>query len=699
MTLCLVMSAWPICRADEPTPSLKYRTTWLGNTFGGGSKWVQNFAEDLCVLPDGTCVVGSFWDEAGREVGLYRDGQPIGMLQHTHMRGGKAIAATEKYVFYAHTCAREDQPQVKAGEAPRQKPICLFGVSRWHLDGKPAPFADGQTSFKNMRVFNESLDNHDLIARGLATDGRLLYLADTTRDRIFVLDVETMQPLREFEAKQPERLTLDRAGNIWVISSGKKEIRSFNSLGILREVTVPLPSDTIAASIQFAPDGRLMIGDHGPRQQILFFDLTQSPAVLTDTFGEKGGMFAGPNPGRTGPQRFAMPTGAGFDAARNLYVVCNLPHGGTVLRAFNPRKEMIWELLGLEFVSVADAIPGRDGRDVLTATNRYTFAPDAEAGQGWKWVGLTHDPFASPDDLRQHFSVLQCATSIRLLQGAPFLCQRGMWQGVLGIYRQEGEVFVPSVVLSSGPLKEENGGWQPAGQPKSGRWLWRDLNGNHRFDAGEYIPTEGPEGEYWASNVDSHGDIWQAGRDTGIWRWKLEGLDEQGNPIYDPRPDHWAMPAPFIDLLRTEYDPETDTMYLTGQTKDRLISGGEWGTAGTVVTRIDHWSKTPEQRYRVDLPYKRDSMLMVSFHVAGDLFFVVDCKQANVYVHDNQTGKLLGIMKPGPEVHRESGWVDFRDALRVTRLNNGNYLVFVEEDFKGKAMIYLLEDPLRQPVK
>ena len=33
----------------EP-PALRYTTTWLGNTFGGGDKWVQNFAEDLCVL-------------------------------------------------------------------------------------------------------------------------------------------------------------------------------------------------------------------------------------------------------------------------------------------------------------------------------------------------------------------------------------------------------------------------------------------------------------------------------------------------------------------------------------------------------------------------------------------------------------------------------------------------------------------------
>ena len=52
-------------------------------------------------------------------------------------------------------------------------------------------------------------------------------------------------------------------------------------------------------------------------------------------------------------------------------------------------------------------------------------------------------------------------------------------------------------------------------------------------------------------------------------------------------------------------------------------------------------------------------------------------------------------MTPGPEVYCESGWVDFRDAIRAFRRRDGNYLVFVEEDFKGKSLVYRLEDPLR----
>jgi hypothetical protein len=214
------------------------------------------------------------------------------------------------------------------------------------------------------------------------------------------------------------------------------------------------------------------------------------------------------------------------------------------------------------------------------------------------------------------------------------------------------------------------------------------------MEGGEYIATTGPEGEYWASNVDRAGDIWQAGRESGIWRWRFQGLDSHQNPRYDPRPEHFPMPAPFTDLLRTEYVPETDTMYLSGQTKDRPISHGEWGTAGTVIVRYDEWSKKPKLCYRIDLPYVGDKQFIVSVAYAGELAFAVDCKTAEVFVYSLRDGSAVGSMKPGPEVHGESGWVDFRDGIRAVRRRDGSYVVFVEEDYKGKSIVYRLLDPL-----
>jgi hypothetical protein len=696
LAVSVVVAGEPAHAGDPPkvTP-LRYTTSWVGNTFGGGPRWVQNAAESMQVLADGTLIVGSFWDEGGREVGLYRGGDVVGQLPDTHMRAGFAVAANDRYVFYAHTCGLENQPVAKAGEALHEKPNCYFGVSRYTPGGQHAPFAGGQTRFRNMLTFREAPDDHALIPRGVAAAAGVLFVADTAFDTIRVIDPETMESLREFPAPRPGRIAIDASGDLWVICEGGKRVAWYWSDGRPRLEALPLPADSMPSGLGFDRTGRLLVCDNGPRQQVHAFDIGQTPPRLVESLGEESGMFAGPQPGKAGAWRFAGPTGAGCDAAGNLYVSCNIPRGGTVLRAFSPRRELLWELLGLEFVDVADADRGSDGREVFTADERYRFDPDAPPGKGWRWEAHTLDPHRYPHDLRMRFPALQCGTSVRTLGGKQFLCQRGMWQGLLGIFRVTGNLAVPSVVLSSGPIKTDDG-WSPPGQPESGRWLWRDADGDGQMEPGEYVPTTGPDGEYWASNVDSAGDIWQAGRESGIWRWRFEGLDAHDNPRYDPRPEHVAMPGPFTDLLRTEYVPETDTMYLSGQTKDRPISGGEWGTAGTVIIRHDDWSKTPRRRYRIDLPYVADRQFIVSIAYAGELAFAVDCKSAQVFVYSLRDGSAVGSMKPGPEVHGESGWVDFRDAIRAVRRKDGRYLVFVEEDFKGKSLVYRLDDPLEK---
>ena len=50
------------------------------------------------------------WDEGGREVGVYRDGDVIGIAQHTHgwgYDGGGAIALNKQYVFIAQRVENE----------------------------------------------------------------------------------------------------------------------------------------------------------------------------------------------------------------------------------------------------------------------------------------------------------------------------------------------------------------------------------------------------------------------------------------------------------------------------------------------------------------------------------------------------------------------------------------------------------------
>jgi hypothetical protein len=76
--------------------------------------------------------------------------------------------------------------------------------------------------------------------------------------------------------------------------------------------------------------------------------------------------------------------------------------------------------------------------------------------------------------------------------------------------------------------------------------------------------------------------------------------------------------------------------------------------------------------------------------IAGDYVFAVTVKTAEVYVYKAATGELVQKMSPGPEVGNKSGWVDIPYGIRAFRRANGQYLVFVEENWQGKVLVYQL---------
>ena len=54
----------------------------------GVGRWVQNFVGEIEVTPDGTVIVGCYWDEGGRCLGLYKDGRPSGAALGKNDRKG-----------------------------------------------------------------------------------------------------------------------------------------------------------------------------------------------------------------------------------------------------------------------------------------------------------------------------------------------------------------------------------------------------------------------------------------------------------------------------------------------------------------------------------------------------------------------------------------------------------------------------------
>jgi hypothetical protein len=76
---------------------------------------------------------------------------------------------------------------------------------------------------------------------------------------------------------------------------------------------------------------------------------------------------------------------------------------------------------------------------------------------------------------------------------------------------------------------------------------------------------------------------------------------------------------------------------------------------------------------------------------AGDYVFTGGWKErGRVFVNRLSDGAALGVFDPGPTVggFENTGWMDILTGITTHRRANGEYLVFVEEDYKAKVLLY-----------
>ena len=725
--LCvLLMAALPPLRAQ----SLTYSTSWVGNTFGGEvvpglpyHKHVQISADDVFVAPDGTVYTDTGWDENGYEAGFYRDGDVRGALEElSHgwgRAGGGAVTAGDKYVYAAMTQSGDDGANKNLNaNGLRQYPDpknLWYCVRRFTRDGRSAPFPAGLGWKNDMLLVSpaqqDALGHYpDLAVKGLAADARRLYVSDPAHSRVCVFDAETLAPLTSWPCERPGKLALGAAGRLWVLQSGTVPPRRVLSLetrtGALLPSQIAGPAGWDPQGIAADRQGHVLVADSGPDQNVKIYSV-HSPSsrtrILMRPFGVRGGLLAA-TPGQVGAQRFNMPVGAGLDRSANITVYSrgSVAGGGSVIESYARSGARLWRLLGLEFIDCAEPDPASEA-DVYTKEEHFVMDYARPAGRQWDYQGYTVNRFRYPDDPRLHTG----ATSVfvRRIQGHRFLFTTDMYSSALAVYRfqpaTDGETAVPSVLFAKGHYRPEDKSVWPAAQPKKGEWLWRDLNGDGKMNAGEFAQPgtdkDAPNG--WGWSVDSAGGVWQASDRDGLREFPCLGLDAHGSPLYSYTSLKTVpMPAPFVELCRAEYRPETDTMFLSGYTPERPHTGGEWGTVGTEIARYDHWSQgSPKAAQRIALPYdgKRDAQIYIkAMCVAGDFVFAAESRDPErVFVYDVRTGVLQGTMQPDAAVGKNSGWIDTPYGIRAVRRASGEYLVFVEEDLDAKVLLYRWTPP------
>ncbi len=328
------------------------------------------------------------------EAGIYKDGDAIGKASNLHgwgRTGGEAVTANSKYLYIAMKQGAIDRMVIQDYPPSKTDWYC---VRRYNLSGEPAPFAGGRGYDRSMLIVSTSSQ-----VTGLANAYRELYVSDSATNRIRVYDTETMAELRSWSSDRPKQIAIDPESNLWILqakdASNPPKILHYSNTGTLLSQKITDVVEPTAIAID--PQGRLLVAENGPRQQVLIYDISGSPKLI-GTFGTQGGIYSGTR-GEVGELKLKGLTGVGTDKAGNIYVSNDGFGGsGTDLRKFSPIGKMQWQLLGLQFVDNADADPGTDGLDVFTKHEHFMMDYSKENGQEWSYKAYTLDKFRYPDD-------------------------------------------------------------------------------------------------------------------------------------------------------------------------------------------------------------------------------------------------------------------------------------------------------------
>lgn len=676
---CLAQRAfftfWILLTASVSLPGqLNYRTTWIGNTHGGknGLHWGNN-ADAMVVLPDGTCLTNTLWEENARELGRYRDGQVLPGNPDLHgwgRLGGLAIAANNTHVFIT---MQQDASSAQGGTNAQGQPRYPQPGQVWHcvrrysLQGQPNGFISGWGHDASMRVVNIGQGR----LCGLAASASELFVSDTPNHRIRVYDTTNLTWKRDLPFTRPGAMRLDRDGNLWVVQRAEGSVPPMirkigpagQDLGVRLRFTTATEIHDIGYD-NYAGAHRLLVPDHGVDQRVRIYSLAHLSGDVSAPLGYIGipnGVLSsqGAPIGTVGPLRLVNPVAAGVDAQGDYYIAQRQAGTwGMIIEKYKRSNHaLLWRGYGLEFVDNAQSDPAAE-TDVFTKDSHYVMNYQQADGREARWHAHTVNRFKYPNDIRlswngggHHHPYL---SQVRRIQGQRFLVISAMhldsFNGLLQFYRfnpaTDGLVAIPST-----------------------RYAKRE----------QYS---------WGMFVDFYGSVWEAG--NAVHRTPFTGLDSEGNPRFGT-PQSWPRPDPFTSIQRVEYDATRDVLHLTGYTAASGGDGGHWGMVGKVYARYNNWTQDQRPDVTINLPWNlaaTPKLLPKSMATFGDYLFVAEFQgNGKVWVYHTGTGALLGHLTPNGQANHQA-WVDVPYGVRAARRADGEILVFLEDDAQAKVLLY-----------
>ena len=582
---------------------------YVGNSLrGDNNQWVQNFAEEIDVASDGTMVTASEWDEAGRCIGIFKDGQAVALVKEYNGAGGhncwgygtatKSVAIDDNYLY------------------------CI------NCDGDLLRF-DRSSNYTYVDKINVG------VAEGLTYSNGYLYSVKSS-GLVQKRNVSNLGSVAlSFTVSGGYDIAVDASGDIWVLTSNK-EVLKYNASGTNTETKIAAQNGWEPSAVNYDTfNNLLLVPDNGSRRQVIKFNTSGSQV---GTFGDLGGISSGAK-GTVGDLRFWNISGCATDANGNIYVA--LSENCVSLRKFNSSGVKQWELLGTMFCDITSIDPASDGTDIYSINEHMKFNYST---QQWSLVAMTCDRINYSNDRRNSVGKNDMTSALmRRVNGNLLMYISGMYGGKFDVFTFNNEI----AVLSQS---------------------FRDIG--------------------WSAFPDKNGNIWYESSGS-IKKIPLTGFSGS-TPVYGAAVTvATSIPSPITEVNRVEYDADADVMFIAGWSAANPNSTYDWGIVGSTVSRYPNWSAgNRTASHTAVMPKDAEGYYPKAMSVADDYIFVGGSRdRAKLNVFSTSNLSSIGYIA-APKNMGEIGWIDMPYAVQAFKKSNGQYLILVEDNSKGKNILY-----------
>lgn len=626
-TIILVLITCLSAFAEAQSLPGSYKTTWLGNNYGGvpNINYIQMSLLNIAIAPDGRVYTNSGWDENHKESGIYKDGKPIGALPDI---SGQTVATNKQYVVAQN--------------------------SMFDYNGK------------RIKTINTTVSGY----KSAMSDSFIVY-TNKYDNNLEIINLFSNKIIKKISINKPWAVAFSGTQDFWVVINGPGLLYNgrepFNDPAnpcIIKHMDIDgniLPGVIKGyngwgpRSLGIDKGGNLMVGDDGPNHQIIYYDIkniTGDSVSIVKTFGDKGGIASG-KAGEVTPTKFWNFMSIGCDSTGNLYV--NQEDYGNTVRCFNPDGSLKWEMMARTFVDGVDFDPANDGRFLYSRNEIFKMDYGKHAaGSEWTFNAMTQDRTNYPGDLDvRNYNYLEAVDLESVF-----------------IRRVNGERVMYTAAMTG---------------PRGYVYSFKNDIAVYKLNFDDY---GGRFGGTWAMYPDKDGDVWFAQSD-GVYVKRLQYIGKDGKLVFSPMTKVKDLPAPINNPKRCAYDKDNDVFYISGTSPAKPYNGNSFQNVGSILCRYDNWSTNPTLKYQIDLPTVAGKFDPSCIAWAGDYVFLNGGFSEMVKVFNASNGSYVGdLVNNNKDTISFDGWVDITFGIEAHKRTNGEYIVAVEDDYRAKQLLF-----------